>query len=220
MPIKDLTGKKIEYFEVLHITNKRKRGCVVWLCKCKCGTIKELSSKDLLKTKSCGCFHLEAVQKIKKHGMSNTSTYTSYVHMKDRCLNKNNDSYKNYGGRGISVCDRWLDSFENFLEDMGLRPDGFTLDRVDVNGNYNKENCIWADRKTQSLHTRTRRTNKTGKSGVCKRKNRWIVTITVNYKTIYLGSFYDFGKAVECRENAEIKFYGTIKNTFKKIEGG
>ncbi len=75
--------------------------------------------------------------------------YNSYRAMKGRCLNKNNDRYKNYGDRGITVCDRWLNSFENFFEDMGPRPDGTTLDRENVNGNYEPSNCRWATRYEQ-----------------------------------------------------------------------
>ena len=95
------------------------------------------------------------------HGMSRTRTYSSWIGMKQRCYDKKSLRYKNYGGRGIKVCDRWLNSFENFLEDMGVRPDGnFTLDRVDVDGDYCPENCRWADAKTQAnnMTTNVRRT--------------------------------------------------------------
>ena len=80
--------------------------------------------------------------------------YTTYARMKQRCYDTNDDAYPYYGGRGISVCNRWLDNFWNFVEDMGDRPEGHTLDREKVNGNYCPENCRWADNVTQSLNRR------------------------------------------------------------------
>lgn len=87
------------------------------------------------------------------HGKTNTSTFIIWCGMKKRCLNKNDRNYKNYGGRGITMCERWLE-FQNFLEDMGERPDGKSLDRIDNNGNYCKENCKWSTRKEQNNNSR------------------------------------------------------------------
>lgn len=83
-----------------------------------------------------------------KHGMTHTKTYNSWVAMKNRCYNPKNDRYNNYGGRGIKVCERWM-SFENFYKDMGERPKNTTLDRIDINGNYEPSNCKWSDSITQ-----------------------------------------------------------------------
>ena len=86
---------------------------------------------------------------MKKHGKSNTSAYRSWNCMKERCNNPNSSNYRNYGGRGIKICERWLNSFENFYEDMGDRPLNMTLDRIDNNKNYYKENCKWSTNKQQ-----------------------------------------------------------------------
>jgi hypothetical protein len=99
------------------------------------------------------------------HGMTNTPTYRSWAHMVQRCTNSNYDRYPFYGGRGITVCDRWR-TFANFLADMGERPEGFTLDRVDNEGNYTPENCRWA---TSSQQQRNRRPWSKRKASECLR---------------------------------------------------
>ena len=135
-----------------------------FICKCECG--KELKvSLTHLKTNhtlSCGCYKYTFIKKTQfkeKHGHTNnkgyrSKEYNSWKCMKNRCLYEKSKNYSYYGGRGIKVCDRWLNSFENFLQDMGNRPQGFTLDRIDPNGNYEPINCRWADSKTQRHNQR------------------------------------------------------------------
>lgn len=129
-------------------------------CKCDCGNERVVSGKYLRKglSKSCGCFGAEQRKLAStKHGHSprkgHSKEYTSWCNMKNRCYDVNNKQYCDYGGRGISVCDRWLNSFENFLSDMGLS-NGLTLDRIDVNGNYEPTNCKWSTSTEQARNKR------------------------------------------------------------------
>ena len=136
---------------------KRENGRVNIHCMCDCGNYivytKEYWHRKHFK--SCGCINSKKQRERQlKHGMSNTLTYNTYTGMLGRCNDPGNSSYKYYGARGIKVCDKWLESFNNFYEDMGDRPDGYTLDRIDVNGNYEPSNCRWADNTTQSINQR------------------------------------------------------------------
>lgn len=153
----DLTGKKFNKLTLLkfvEIKNKR----TYWLCQCECSKkiIVRSDSVTSGKTQSCGCLHNT---KNIRHGHSrsntvgNTPMYHTWQDMLSRCRNPNHIEYKNYGGRGIKVCKRWL-KFENFLEDIGDRPSGRTIDRIDNNKGYFKLNCRWATIKEQSRNKR------------------------------------------------------------------
>lgn len=126
------------------------KGNSYWNCSCECGNTKSIMYGSIKSgaSNSCGCLHKELTSKrTKTHGESktNNSEYRCWSTMKTRCINPNLDSYPNYGGRGIKVCDEWLNSFETFLKDMGRKPSkSHSIDRIDVNGSYCKENCKWS----------------------------------------------------------------------------
>jgi hypothetical protein len=151
---KDLAGKRFTRLLVIsavepYVATHR------WLCLCDCEKLVAVISSNLLRgtTTSCGCLGKELVsQRSATHRMTKTRTYVSWVAMIRRCTNPKNDNFANYGGRGIKVSERWM-SFENFFADMGERPEGKTIERNDVNGNYEKSNCRWATSLEQVANT-------------------------------------------------------------------
>ena len=134
---------------------------VVWLFLCDCGNPHRRLAKSVRhrsEKASCGCLqkqiHSERMSCLnKKHGMTNTPTWKSWVSMRERCRNPNAPKFAHYGGRGITVCQQWED-FQVFLKDMGERPAGTSLDRIDVNGMYAPSNCRWATHKEQRHNRR------------------------------------------------------------------
>jgi hypothetical protein len=187
------------------------------LCDCDCGTTFVTIANDVTNghTKSCGCLTREATTKRNTtHNMTHTGVYRSYQAMITRCTNKNSHAYQFYGAKGITVCDRWLESFENFYEDMGERPDELSLDRIDPYGNYSPNNCRWADRRMQGFNQRMRITNTSGRTGVYVDGNSYFAKLG----TESLGSFKSFEDAVKAREAAELETFGYIKEVWPCVK--
>lgn len=155
----DLTGKKYNRLTVISF-DFRKGTDYNWKCICDCGNITSVRANNLKggTTKSCGCFYNESRRTVsKKHGEANKSKeYTSWLAMKRRCTDPNDKRYHDYGGRGIVICNQWLNSYETFLNDMGRAPSSdHSLDRVNVNGNYNPSNCKWSTAIEQQNNMRS-----------------------------------------------------------------
>jgi hypothetical protein len=186
-----------------------------WNCLCECGNTSAPTAIALTSghTSSCGCYRDEVVGKASiTHGQSKSSTYNSWTSMKQRCYYEAKDHYKYYGGRGIKVCDEWVNDFSQFLKDMGERPDGMTLEREDVNGNYCPSNCIWETNSRQGYNTNQFSTNTSGRTGVyLEPKGLWRALIGVENELLYLGSYVTIEEAIVAREAAELKYYGFNK---------
>ena len=155
----DITGQRVGRLIVLK--NVKMGRNTKFLCRCDCGKEKVINSSSLRNktTKSCGCLNSEIVTKRNwKHGEgingNFTKEYRAWMHMKGRCYVKTDKAFRNYGKRGIKVCDKWKNSYKNFLQDMGRCPDGYSLERINVNGDYTPENCEWIPMKDQSRNTR------------------------------------------------------------------
>lgn len=183
----DLTGKKFGRWNVLKRASNHKRQST-YLCKCDCGTEKIVLASSLIQglSVSCGCYHIDKLKEQQTtHGLTNTRIYRIYHNIIQRCTNQNNNRYKDYGGRGIKVCEEWKDDFQAFY-DWAIATgysDDLTIDRIDVNGNYEPSNCRWATMKTQ-------RNNKRNSIqftfyGSTKTLKEWCDCIGENYSKMY-----------------------------------
>jgi hypothetical protein len=202
----DLSGRKFGKLLVLKRITDIGDGNIQYLCQCDCGSPpRPVFSSGLIsgRIQSCGCKERDPKSYAITHGLSHTPEYRAYKQMKSRCYNPNNISYENYGGRGITVCDRWLEpdgqGFKNFLEDIGPKPfNGAMLERINNNLGYFPENCIWATRKDQN-------------------RNRRSCVIKDIHEANYIRSLY-FNRKLKCYEIASmfdvryLVIYDIIKN--------
>lgn len=209
---KDLKDKVFNRLKVVEYSHMSLNNGAMWSCICECGRkcVVGTSSLTLGYTKSCGCLQREAIKALAKHGMTGTAIYKCWASMKQRCNNPNIVNWEIYGGRGITYDQNW-ESFDGFYADMGdTFEDGLEIDRIDVNGNYCKENCRWVTHNENNFNKNKQSNNKSGKTGVAwrEKQQKWFAYITVNRKQIGLGMFINFDEAVKVRQEAELDYYG------------
>lgn len=223
--MKNISGQRFGKLIAIKPTGDKKNNNYLWLCKCDCGKTIITKSANLTcgGTQSCGCLRAE---NIIKHGGTYERLYKVYMSIKGRCYNKNSPHYKNYGGRGIKMCDEWLGrnigyyNFRKWAMANGyneLAPKGqCTIDRIDVNGNYEPSNCKWVGQKEQQNNRRNNR--KVEYNGEIKNLNEWcsILKYKDNSVSCLLDKGYTLEEIVDFRENHTLS--KSQKEYYKKIE--
>ena len=213
----DLTGKKFGRLTGIKFSHKTKNRDYFWLFECECGNTKTINSASVRKgaTKSCGCLAKETTSKVRrKHGLSNTKSYEVWNNLMSRCYNQLDPGYKNYGGRGITVSEEWHD-FVNFYRDMGNPPKDKSIDRIDNDGPYSKENCRWKTWSQQNINRRHKKSN-TGIRNISwsKRDNLYYVSIKRN-NISYKKSFKELSDAIQWKEKTLKELNGQVQRLSK-----
>lgn len=217
LKIEELIGVRFGKLIVVDIIGVDKYGHKIIRCICDCGNESFPLYTNLKRglTKSCGCTKGGHI-----HGLSGHPMYKTWEGMVARCENKNNSGYINYGGRGITVCTEWRNSFKSFYDwaiENGYS-ENLTIDRIDNDGNYCPENCQWITNAENNAVGKTRMSsrNTSGYIGVVKSrtKGKWVASIQISGKVISLGTFANIQLAIEARINAEIKYLGEQKTNF------
>jgi hypothetical protein len=223
--VKNEIGNRYGRLVVISRDSSSRKGSATWKCQCDCGNIKTAVGEYLRngRIKSCGCYQKEMATKANTiHGLSETSLFKIWSGIKGRCFNLRAKSYKYYGGRGITLCDEWLE-FLPFYEWAMIHgyQKRLTIERVDNDGNYCPGNCVFATWVEQAHNQGVRKDNRTGHAGIhwnrkCK---KYVVYINNNLKRIHLGSFVNIQDAATARKAAEIKYWGTRAEA-EQTEGG
>lgn len=168
-----------------HLTALHQVDSLYWAFRCDCGALKNIRAANVRRglVVSCTCQRKRLLSEQRtKHGKSKSEVYRIWVGIKDRCTNPNDPAYPRYGGRGIKVCERWINSFENFFEDMGDRPAGQSIERVDNDGDYDPSNCVWASRTVQNRNKSTNRL--IAHAGAVRCLNDWAAITGINRDTL------------------------------------
>ncbi len=195
-----IRAPRVDYFNKVfgQLTVINWLGDSKWECRCSCGNITKVFTSNLTSghTISCGCYKPD----ISTHGKTETKEYSIWSNIKTRCYNKNSLDYPRYGGRGITMCIDWLDSFERFFEDMGICPENLSLERIDNDRGYYKENCKWATKKEQSYNRRSNRIIEY--NGVSKPLKLLCEDLNVSYKLVHLrlSKGWTIKEAIETRK--------------------
>ena len=184
---KNLSGQRFGNLQIIKLVGTEKDKGAIWFCKCDCGKTTKVVAKNLKSnhTKSCGCLRrISTVKKNTKHNESGSRLYGIWLGMKKRCTNKNEKSYIDYGGRGITVCDEWRQytTFRGWALSNGYKDD-LTIERIDVNGNYEPKNCTWIPNSEQPKNQRN--SKKMEVDGIVKTIKEWAILYNVKYTTLY-----------------------------------
>lgn len=221
MKLENITGNRYGMLTVLKRQDTDGIDQITWLCLCDCGREKVVRGISLRKgiTKSCGCLRTKTITDFNTtHGGRNLAEYGIWQHMLNRCRNKNVPEYRLYGGKGISVCDRWQD-FKNFIDDMGSRPSkNHSIDRKNVDGNYEPSNCRWATSKEQQRN-RTNNVLYTYR-GITASLAELCDLHGLKYKTVHrrLATGFDIESAFSKKRLPRRALNQTIRNVFRDID--
>jgi len=205
-------GERFGRLEIIKENGRASYGAVLWLCKCECGNFLKAGSASLKSgnTRSCGCLQKDKARAYSTtHGLRKNPLYDRWHGMRERCYNEKHLAYKYYGGRGITVCERWRNSVKNFVEDMGpLFDTNLSLDRINNDGNYSPENCRWATQSEQLINRRGFGSSKHCGVAYYKPTKKWQAKLSIEGKPTHLGYFNSEQEAAQVVKAKRLEVYG------------